>query len=184
MEVRASDMDECSVCAWHDRFKQYAVDTVIIPLSADFLSYLKEDGLILPSSHATVDHLSDDEDYQVVDEPTQTRNFDELEKQVTEAINQLGGEVFVKLNWSAASDAAWINCNSLKCSKFHEVVMLLKSSDRIMFDMENIYDSCSDSEALIPHQLERSLVLKRWMNIEASMEFRVFIYKGQLQGTK
>eukprot|EP00611_Tribonema_gayanum_P010369 TRINITY_DN2037_c0_g1_i2.p1 TRINITY_DN2037_c0_g1~~TRINITY_DN2037_c0_g1_i2.p1 ORF type:complete len:347 (-),score=49.99 TRINITY_DN2037_c0_g1_i2:27-1067(-) len=54
--------------------------------------------------------------------------FPDLLQSLYDGIEQLGGAVFPKLNWSAPLDAAWVNGGSLKCVTPGEVVTLLKSS--------------------------------------------------------
>ena len=43
---------------------------------------------------------------------------------ISVAIDELGGNVFPKMGWSAPRDASWINNNTLKCSlvgKYKEI---------------------------------------------------------------
>ena len=60
----------------------------------------------------------------------------------------MGGAVLPKLTWSAPKDAVWMTSgNTMRCSTSDEVVLLLKSSDRVAHDI---------SEALQQLQLQES----------------------------
>ena len=56
-------------------------------------------------------------------------DFGEIDKMIVEGIKKLGGEVFVKLNWSAPLDATWASANQLKVSHPLHIWQLLKSYD-------------------------------------------------------
>lgn len=50
-----------------------------------------------------------------------------------------------KLNWSAPKDATWISAtNSMACTTPNDVYLLLKSSDFITHDLEQVFDDCED----------------------------------------
>ena len=50
-----------------------------------------------------------------------------LQNRIKNAIDKLGGEVFIKLNWSAPRDASWILYDgSLCCRAPLDVLLLLK----------------------------------------------------------
>ena len=50
-----------------------------------------------------------------------------------------------KLNWSAPKDATWISAtNSMACTTPNDIYLLLKSSDFITHDLEQVFDDCED----------------------------------------
>lgn len=50
-----------------------------------------------------------------------------------------------KLNWSAPKDATWISAtNSMACTTPNDIYLLLKSSDFITHDLEQVFDDCND----------------------------------------
>lgn len=50
-----------------------------------------------------------------------------------------------KLNWSAPKDVTWISAtNSMACMTPNDVYLLLKSSDFITHDLEQVFDDCED----------------------------------------
>ena len=68
--------------------------------------------------------------------PPQVQRFPELEAAIAEAIATLGGRVVPKLTWSAPVDATWVNPGgTLACTHPQEVLLLLKSSDRVAHDI-------------------------------------------------
>lgn len=70
-----------------------------------------------------------------------TELLQEFSRDVDKAIGLLGGAVFPKLSWSAPIDAIWIATgNTLKCTSSDEVMLLLKSSDRVAHDLTEAVD--------------------------------------------
>jgi hypothetical protein len=105
-----------------------------------------------------------------------------LNKLIKEAIEDLGGSCFVKLNWSAPKDAAWIAFgNSLECKTPQDIYLLLKSSDFIMHDLLYAYNDCYDKEeSQNRNQMQFHLVIREWVGnfINPALEFRCFV-KGK-----
>eukprot|EP00798_Chlamydomonas_sp_ICE-L_P008640 gene8640-34088_t len=66
-----------------------------------------------------------------------TLRFPALQVEIESAIQEMGGNVVPKLNWSCPSDATWVNTlASLSCSSAEQVVLMLKSSDRVAHDID------------------------------------------------
>jgi hypothetical protein len=123
-------------------------------------------------------------------------------RSLEEMIEELGGRVVPKMQWSCPKDAAWIlPNNTIQCSTPDEVFMLLKSSDRIVHDIETLNsiiesnesprspladeiepDRESDSSqdnAGIP---ERShvIALRKWYDLKPGCDFRCFVKENML----
>jgi len=64
--------------------------------------------------------------------------FPEFEQSIRQSIQKYG-YVFPKLNWSACDDASWIQACGTKCNTLSEVLLLLKSSDKIVHDLTEPY---------------------------------------------
>ena len=47
-------VDKCQFYAWYPKFKKYTMSSDIIELSEDFVEYLNEDGVFIPSFYAPV----------------------------------------------------------------------------------------------------------------------------------
>jgi hypothetical protein len=171
----------------------------LIDLCPSFVSYLGEDGVIIPASLQGKDDDDDEElegrsDDEVRREEQRKKDFRKLCAAMKDAIGRLDGTVFPKLNWSCPLDASWMNAGSLKCYHPHEVCVLLKSSDRITYDLDYMMPKDSSSsgggggrDANIDSTtnntpLAVSLVLRRWANLNPSMEFRIFVYRRRLVG--
>lgn len=181
----------CSFSAWHAKFKNISPRArVIKPLPISFIQYLNEDGLMLPQDSKSVGKFEEldsdsetsassfeDEGFSEED-PTET--FKELHEQIEQCMAALGGAVVPKLNWSSPKDALWITADkTLKCTSPNDIYLLLKSSDFIVHDLEQAFESCDDEpEALLPNEFE--LVLKKWFNAQPSMEFRCFVKDSKL----
>ena len=77
-------------------------------------------------------------------------------------------------------DATWVTAsNSLKCNNADEVLLLLKSSDRIAHDICNAFDGCKDNT---PQDVKHVLVLKKHYDLKPEREFRCFIRNHDLVG--
>jgi hypothetical protein len=152
-------------------------------LSNEFVNYLLEDGIYLPTRNNQSEEQNNDE------QPVETTNLMEFSElaQIENVLKEIGTDgVFVKLNWSCPLDAVWVFGGSLRCLNSNEILMLLKSSDRIVFDIEHMFDLCpAPSEpGVVPRRSADShhLVIRKWANLLPSMEFRVFVRGGKIVG--
>ena len=148
------DILGCQFHRWIHLFLKETMKSKVFPLPENFVTYLLQDGVILPTIPGAdpfgKDELSDDEDLfePVEDNDVDTAplgsvdDFHQLTTDITQAIDDLKGDVFIKLNWSAPTDASWLKGGSLKCSSATDVYLLLKSSDRIIYDIEHMFDQC------------------------------------------
>eukprot|EP00537_Pseudo-nitzschia_pungens_P010930 CAMPEP_0172391300 /NCGR_PEP_ID=MMETSP1061-20121228/7737_1 /TAXON_ID=37318 /ORGANISM="Pseudo-nitzschia pungens, Strain cf. pungens" /LENGTH=399 /DNA_ID=CAMNT_0013121885 /DNA_START=158 /DNA_END=1357 /DNA_ORIENTATION=- len=184
--------------------KNVTIPSVIItdlPMP-DFKNYLLSDGVKLPrgatkiSSCAGVRSKNEESDDDE-DENDSNFHFPELNRQILETINERfpsTGAVLPKLNWSAPRDATWINEGTMKCKTPGDVYLLLKSSDFCTHDILNhsLQDSrdynspnedgnidCSSSSDISP---PLQLILRKWCNLNPSMEFRCFVRRHELLG--
>eukprot|EP01006_Ploeotia_vitrea_P046998 TRINITY_DN67078_c4_g1_i1.p1 TRINITY_DN67078_c4_g1~~TRINITY_DN67078_c4_g1_i1.p1 ORF type:complete len:340 (-),score=203.87 TRINITY_DN67078_c4_g1_i1:32-1051(-) len=149
------------------------------------------------SEEAKLDDADNDNDSGDDDEEEAVRSmekedfFPKLLAQIEAAIESLGGDVFVKLNWSSPKDAVWVTTGeTLRCNTVGDVLLLLKSSDFIARDLSHAYDECdthslglrethdvSKADKPPPPEEESAfhLVLRRWSNLHPSREFRCFV---------
>ena len=167
--ITKSHILNCSYHSWYPRYRRTGLDHVLkasradlgryrsltpkarlIPLSASFLSYLRADGIILPPDHIPSSTGSDtDSGEEEGDEATDpSQAWLDIHQKVKSTISELGGSVMPKLNWSAPKDAIWISAtNSMVCTTPNDIYLLLKSSDFITHDLEQVFDDCEeDSE--------------------------------------
>jgi len=186
-----------SVC----RYRSITPKARLIPLTPPFLSYLREDGIVLPSDNDSDFQPSltdtdsgifsaedDSEDDEALLDPSV--HFRDIHHKVKETIAELGGKVAPKLNWSAPKDATWIAAtNSMECRTPSDIYLLLKSSDFITHDLEHAFEDCvndneedlSDASAengtsqttdTIPYHL----ILRKYLpNLNPALEFRCFV---------
>ena len=103
-------------------------------------------------------------------------HFPDLNDQISHALEVMG-PVIPKLNWSSPKDVTWINGETMKCSTVGDIYLLLQSSDFCMFDLTHALDGVDDdiSDTRDTSSLEYELVLRKWSNLHASMEFRCFV---------
>ena len=182
----------CAFPVWYPVYKQWTIKSKIIKLPPEFIHYLLEDGVVLPvsgdqevitslSAENVAEHNNSGDDWSdCEDDEILAPSFPDLEREITKAIKELGGEVFPKLNWSAPRDACWISPNgTLKCSSFQDICLLLKSSDFIVHDLMNAFEYCEDSTD--SHEADQfELILRKWVEISPAMEFRCFVKKNKL----
>ncbi|KAF9933347.1 hypothetical protein FBU30_005751 [Linnemannia zychae] len=132
------------------------------------------------------DDSSDDEDDSDSEQgEVPLPHFPVLEREIEQTIEEFGGEVFPKLNWSSPRDASWIAAtNTLKCHNVADVFLLLKSSDFIAHDLAHAYEDCSDpapsSDKVRKRPETVELVLRKWFDLAPSMEFRCFVRENKL----
>ena len=126
--------------------------TRLIPLSQPFLEYLRADGIRLPpeahpqGDHSSSDTASDEDEDEDVEDPSQA--WKDIHEKIESTITELNGSVMPKLNWSAPKDATWIaTTNSMECRSPNDIYLLLKSSDFVTHDLEQVFDDCEDDDA-------------------------------------
>jgi hypothetical protein len=180
-------------------------------LPREFVDYLREDRIILADDDDDGDGSTEDDDWEPTsaarfvaepesedDEeeeapaqlPPPNRRFPELHQTIRDTIQQLGGAVAPKLNWSAPKDAAWISRhqNTMKCTSPNDVYLLLKSSSFVSHDLEHAFDSCASSSAQSPPPAGNGaafspvLVLRAFFSPLPSLEFRCFVKDRTLVG--
>ncbi|KAL9130111.1 MAG: hypothetical protein Q9217_001627 [Psora testacea] len=146
----------CSYHSWYPRYRSLTPKARLIALCASFLSYLRADGIVLPPENSRArqppDPLtpppsdSDSEDWEDEDnDPSEA--WSNVHAKVQETIKELGGSVMPKLNWSAPKDATWISAtNSMECRSANDIYLLLKSSDFVTHDLEQVWDGVEDEE--------------------------------------
>lgn len=163
------ELQQCMTHLWvqHPRLKRNTFKTRVVPLPLPhFEAWLSEEGLHLPPSEPS--------GAPSTEQMEREEALLQLRKDVDEAIGALGGQVFPKLNFSAPLDAAWMALdNTLKCQSADDVFILLKSSDRLQHDLQ------------VLRQLQQPslLILKKYYELNRSMEFRCFVRAKQLVGT-
>jgi hypothetical protein len=175
------------------RYRSSALKSKIIPLSAPFLNYLREDGIVLPPSEtptfprrSTNANTSTSEGWDEDTDMDPSHAFPEVHQQIKDAINELGGLVAPKLNWSAPKDATWISMtkNSMECATANDIYLLLKSSDFITHDLEHAFDDTDPNTDIdiTRDSIKYALVLRKWFKVNPSCEFRCFVRERRVVG--
>ncbi|KAL8734554.1 MAG: hypothetical protein Q9166_001454 [cf. Caloplaca sp. 2 TL-2023] len=194
------------------RYRSITPKARLIPLTAPFLTYLRADGIILPpeqddpnidlsstdidsgifSSTSTPNASDSDTDSNTSEaDPDPSTLWLEIHQRITSTIAQLGGNVIPKLNWSAPKDATWINAtNSMECRSANDVYLLLKSSDFVTHDLEQVFDGCEPASSSLRSSLSESqtdegipyhLILRKTIPaLVPSLEFRCFVRSRRL----
>ncbi|KAI5863228.1 D123-domain-containing protein [Durotheca rogersii] len=155
----------CSYDSWFPKYRTSCIKSRIIPLSPEFVEYLREDGIVLadddgaepeddewesaPSTFRPpveeADSESDSDEEEEAPRLPPNQRFPELHQTIQDKIAELGGAVAPKLNWTAPKDAAWISPhqNTIKCTCPNDIYLLLKSSNFITYDLEHAFDDCT-----------------------------------------
>jgi len=113
-----------------------------------------------------------------------------VDDNIKATIAELGGKVVPKLNWSAPKDATWISAtNSLECRTPNDIYLLLKSSDFVTHDLEHAFDDCDSNDEQGSNDVAEDikkipyvLALRKWVQLNPSVEFRCFVRRRQLVG--
>lgn len=111
-----------------------------------------------------------------------SQSWPDVHASIKSAIQELGGRVAPKLNWSAPKDATWINpTNSMDCRSANDIYLMLKSSDFITHDLAHWDDDCV-ADSSNDESLQYTLMLRKHVMINPSVEFRCFVRRSQLIG--
>ncbi|KAL5570016.1 hypothetical protein UlMin_026591 [Ulmus minor] len=107
------EVNRCQIQEWYSKFKSISIKTRIHKLPESFIQYLLNDSgpFLLPATVTNEDalpnriHNLEEEDYQVSErsddeseQPCPPPSFPELEMEIKESIESLGGAIFPKLN--------------------------------------------------------------------------------------
>lgn len=176
------------------RYRTLAPRSRVIPLSPQFITYLRADGIVLPPEPV---RPRDDDDLDTFSDSGEeaedpSTEWADIHTQVKDTIAEFG-KVTPKLNWSAPKDATFMSAtNDTKCATPNDVYLLLKSSDFITHDLQHPFDDCvSDSttngddpeapalDSPIP-DVPYHLVLRKYANFNPSLEFRCFVRNRKL----
>lgn len=191
-----SEILACSFSSWYPKFKQHTLSEaeIFTPLSEEFVDYLKSDGIELPKDNKedsvlfqnvvpnSDNEYSDweDESYNKHELKDPTENFKAFHNLLKESLQRMKA-VTPKLNWSSPQDATWmITGRNMKCTSTSDIFLLLKSSDYINHDMYHAFDEAVDYDAQNPPSFNLELVLRKWVDINPSMEFRCFVRDRKL----
>ncbi|PSN60283.1 D123-domain-containing protein [Corynespora cassiicola Philippines] len=182
----------CSYHVWHPKYRAITPKARLIPLPDAFLGYLREDGIVLPPEDTDRPEWSDsdsgifsgadnneagDDDEDAYDP---SANWRDTHDAIEATIEELGGKVAPKLNWSAPKDATWMSAtNTMECRTPNDIYLLLKSSDFITHDLEHAFDDTADQDEGGP-SVAYHLVLRKWINLSPSVEFRCFVRNRKL----
>lgn len=164
----------------------------MIPLPPAFLEYLSSDGIILPPDETDNPAWSDNdsgifsgadnnEDDNNDESQDPSANWRDTHETIERTIDELGGKVAPKLNWSAPKDATWIAAtNSMECRTPNDIYLLLKSSDFVTHDLSHAFDDTVDQNTAPDPEIPYHLVLRKWITLNPSVEFRCFVRNRQL----
>ncbi|XP_012253309.2 cell division cycle protein 123 homolog isoform X2 [Athalia rosae] len=184
----------CSFNEWFPFLSKNSIEAVALPIPIEVIEYLEHGTFRLPieaiapstsneSSWSDGTCLLDNDeepqekekhlDNRVVDSESGLPSFPEFSSKINQVLKTFGA-VFVKLNWSAPLDAAWIApTKTLRCTTLEEIYLLLKSSDRVAADLNHLELLKTTKVTLQPY-----LVLKRWQEITPCTEFRCYVING------
>ncbi|UXI18822.1 hypothetical protein NH340_JMT04765 [Sarcoptes scabiei] len=190
-----SEVLKCSFSNWYKLLGDCSIESDIIRIDKKFIEYLLSDGIILPEScnseqihHNSIanDCCYDEEQFvsEVLENQTESRDecgddlqvieFPSIEKQLRRCLRKFQ-HVFIKLNWSSCEDSCWMHATRTKCSDLTSIFLLLKSSDKIVHDLTDPFEGCEDSDRINREVFNYELIVRKWIEINPSMEFRCFI---------
>ncbi|KJZ72859.1 hypothetical protein HIM_07803 [Hirsutella minnesotensis 3608] len=196
--VTKDHIQNCSYDAWFPKYRSSCLKSRIIPLPASVVSYLQEDSIVLADEDEagrdeeewqtpTVSRIcedSQDDSSEDEEEPRLPPNkrFPETHELIKKTIDELGGAVAPKLNWSSPKDAKWISPhqNTLKCTSPNDIYLLLKSSSFVSHGLAHAFDGCTPAPPSRP--LAPVLVLRPFFTPHVALEFRCFVKHRSLLG--
>ncbi|KAK4632822.1 Cell division cycle protein [Fulvia fulva] len=194
--VTKSQIMHCSYHYWHPKYRAITPKARLIPLTQPFIDYLRADGIILPDDEEPVDHWDSDsgvfsssdnpearDDSDDEEEVDVAADWRDVHQSIKSTIDELGGKVMPKLNWSAPKDATWMNANTMECRTPSDIYLLLKSSDFVTHDLEHAFDDCVDTpdSTISQRDIPYHLVLRKAVpTFNPSVEFRCFVRERKL----
>jgi hypothetical protein len=173
------------------RYRAITPKARLIPLPPAFLDYLRSDGIVLPPEEGDNPSWSDNDsgifsgadnnDDDEEESPDPSAHWRDTHEAIERTIEELGGKVAPKLNWSAPKDATWIAAtNSMECRTPNDIYLLLKSSDFVTHDLAHAFDETADQSTTPDPEISYHLVLRKWITLNPSVEFRCFVRDRRL----
>lgn len=139
-------IQKCSFDKWYPILRDDTIRSKIIELPDDFKEFLLFHEFIIEDG-----------------------KFKDLEKRVNDAIDELGGVAFPKLNFTAPTDSNWIGFGkSIEVRSFKDLVYVFKASTRMLIDI-----TCPFNVQNV--EIKPIIVLKKWFNYKVNREFRIFM---------
>ena len=156
---------------WYSMFSEHTYPARILsPLPSCFVEYLYADGIVLPERDAEVTSDPETDEISTEEHSYFNSEFFKFEDVIQKVIEEYKF-VVPKLNHSSPKDALWATtAGILRCQTPDEVYCLMKSSDRVQCDLSALESSKSNLE----------LVLKKWIEMDDSTEFRCFVRRKTL----
>ncbi len=133
----------------------------------------------------------------------QVPSYATVMEHIDHAIQQLGGTVAPRVNWSSPHDATWMMtsgtlactnaqevcdgvgiCNTSVCTTNHnqQVILLLHSSDRVAHDITTLRALNTAGDTTTHHAPQPTLALRKWQRFRPEREFRCFVCNKRLVG--
>ncbi|KNG48757.1 D123-domain-containing protein [Stemphylium lycopersici] len=181
----------CSYHHWHPKYRAVTPKARLVPLPPAFLEYLRSDGIVLPPEENDNPSWSDNDsgifsgadnnEDDAEESPDPSAEWRDTHEAIERTIEELGGKVAPKLNWSAPKDATWIAAtNSMECRTPNDIYLLLKSSDFVTHDLGHAFDDTADQSTTPDPEIPYHLVLRKWITLNPSVEFRCFVRNRRL----
>ncbi|KIS66803.1 cell proliferation protein CDC123 [Mycosarcoma maydis] len=188
---------------WYPIFRKHAPKSTVIDIGTvqpELIHWLDSDTFILPegsgpgtssaqicssscssSSCSSSAQAESEEDAQI----KEAIQLSALDAEIRRVVSNYDGAVFPKLNWSAPLDSGFmLPGNNLQCLHPEDVYLLLKSSEFVGRDLEQISHMtapCSGaSDVQGAQSVGPQLVLKKWFGLNKSYEFRCFVRSHSL----
>lgn len=190
LKVSKEQVIRSSYSKWYSKLKLNVAESIILsPLPEEFIEYLSSESIRLPTirgdeivtnSDNEYSDWSDAEDQEGGTSSDPVEKFRDLHQKIEDALRKLG-PVCPKLNWSAPKDSKWIMANNtMKCVNAADVYLLLNSSDHIAHDLDDAFNDCHDQDKNT--RIDYELVLRKWVDINPALEFRVFVRNSTIIG--
>jgi hypothetical protein len=181
--------------------------------AGDFLDRESDDEEDEAKWRATVEEIdSSDEEGDAIEAAQTARDalrasqpfFPDVVASIDAALAELGGSVFPSLDFRAPTDATWITTERVaRCQTIGEILLLLKSSDKVQKELEEPFEHCTEPEsaataasATEPSSASAAssstppstaatpftptLALRKWSTLHPSKLFRVFVWRRTL----
>jgi len=197
--INTINLSNYNLSSWYPLFKSISLKSRIIPTNLRFFTYLSSDGIYIhPKYRKSLSKTSLDLD-QISETMTKPSNFDgisnrnnedfssnqdifseessifpEFDEEILKILKEFDNKVFVKLNWKAPKDIdTWVP--HLLCQSIEEVFLALKSSSIIGEMLENFFPKIMKNDEELKENGGLQIILKKWYDLNKSMEFRVFV---------
>ena len=121
--VTEQHINNCKIVSWYNTFQKDTIKSILLPIPLPLVHLIASDGIQVSRSlfpKPVTNEWEEEEKWEEEEEigggQSILAEFPDFEREIVRGIEELGGVVVPKLNWSCPTDVLWMSVDgTLKC---------------------------------------------------------------------